>query len=65
MAYVIAVNLTCFMSDEESKPDGRRPIYKTETTGNYWQDVWEACKVRSFSIKLVICHAIAKDSEYP
>ncbi|KAI6111849.1 hypothetical protein EDD16DRAFT_1485260 [Pisolithus croceorrhizus] len=22
----------------------RRPIYKTETTGNYWQDVWEACK---------------------
>ncbi|KAI6039341.1 hypothetical protein EDC04DRAFT_3112390 [Pisolithus marmoratus] len=22
----------------------RRPIYKYETTGNYWQDVWEACK---------------------
>ncbi|KAH7885256.1 hypothetical protein F5I97DRAFT_1352984 [Phlebopus sp. FC_14] len=22
----------------------RRPVYKTETTGNYWQDVWEATK---------------------
>ncbi|KAH7914306.1 hypothetical protein BJ138DRAFT_1110743 [Hygrophoropsis aurantiaca] len=22
----------------------RRPIYKTETTGNYWQDVWLAFK---------------------
>ncbi|KAF9221607.1 hypothetical protein BS17DRAFT_785040 [Gyrodon lividus] len=31
---------------EASGPAGgpRRPIYKTETTGNYWEDVWTAFK---------------------
>ncbi|KAF9241165.1 hypothetical protein BU15DRAFT_45253, partial [Melanogaster broomeanus] len=28
----------------EPTSDSRRPIYKTETTGNYWQDAWIAFK---------------------
>jgi hypothetical protein len=28
-------------------PTPRRPIYQTETTGNYWADVREAFKVQS------------------
>ncbi len=28
-------------------PTPRRPIYQTETTGNYWADVREAAKVHS------------------
>lgn len=31
----------------EPSEGSRRPIYKTETTGNYWQDVWTAFKVRA------------------
>ncbi|KAI6114393.1 hypothetical protein F5141DRAFT_1106326 [Pisolithus sp. B1] len=23
----------------------RRPTYRTEITGNYWQDLWETCKI--------------------
>ena len=39
-------------SDDSNPPPGtysstpRRPIYQTETTGNYWVDVREAFKVR-------------------
>ena len=32
----------------------RRPIYQTETTGNYWADVREAFKVQSPSLHC--CH---------
>ncbi|KAL4080696.1 hypothetical protein J3A83DRAFT_4084323 [Scleroderma citrinum] len=32
------------MADNKPDSPSRRPIYKTETTGSYWQDVWEACK---------------------
>ncbi|KAG8214623.1 hypothetical protein J3R82DRAFT_9699 [Butyriboletus roseoflavus] len=34
---------------EEPSEGSRRPVYKTETTGNYWQDVWIAFKVRVLS----------------
>lgn len=33
----------------EPSEDSRRPIYKTETTGDYWQDLWTAFKVRVLS----------------
>jgi len=29
---------------EEPSKGSRRPVYKTETTGNYWQDLWIASK---------------------
>lgn len=29
-----------------TSPTPRRPIFQTETTGNYWSDVREAFKVR-------------------
>jgi hypothetical protein len=41
-------------------PTPRRPIYQTETTGNYWADVREAFKVQSSSSTLPVsrrcCH---------
>jgi hypothetical protein len=42
-------------SEDPNPPTGthssapRRPIYQTETTGNYWVDVREAFKVQSQS----------------
>ena len=33
----------------EPSEGSRQLIYKTETTGNYWQDVWIAFKVRVLS----------------
>ena len=53
--------MTSAMSAPPMEENKRRPIYKTETTGNYWQDVWEACKVRLFRITLTACHVTAKE----
>ncbi|KAI0049469.1 hypothetical protein FA95DRAFT_1604431 [Auriscalpium vulgare] len=32
------------VEDNTSRPQARRPVYQTETTGNYWSDVREAAK---------------------
>lgn len=32
----------------EHSEGSRRPVYKTETTGDYWQDVRTAFKVRVY-----------------
>jgi len=41
---MIPGDVTSNQRPEVGEPSDRRPIYKAETTGNYWQDVWVAFK---------------------
>ncbi|KAF8133813.1 hypothetical protein EV363DRAFT_1161811 [Boletus edulis] len=43
---MVSGNAASIQHPETGEPSegSRQPIYKTETTGNYWQDIWTAFK---------------------